>query len=60
MSDKLNREKEEQMTKDRVEAIEAGEQPEEFMIDDLETNQEIKGGPSPIRVDDVTLKRGIF
>ena len=47
------------MTKDRVETMEASEQQEEFMIDDLETNQEIKGG-SPIRVDDVTLKRGVF
>jgi hypothetical protein len=48
------------MSKDRVETIDAGEQQDEFMIDDLETNQEIKGGSLGIKATDVTLKRGII
>ncbi len=48
------------MNSDKVETVDTSEQPDEFVIDDLEMNQEIEGGRTPIRVDDVTLKRGVF
>lgn len=48
------------MSKDRVEPLEASEDQDEFTVEDLETNQEIKGGSLDIKATDVTLKRGII
>ena len=48
------------MSEDRVETIEATEQQDEFTVEDLETNREIKGGSLDIKATDVTLKRGII
>lgn len=48
------------MSEARVETIEATEQQDEFTVEDLETNQEIKGGSLDIKATDVTLKRGII